>query len=159
AAPSPSSTSCSRCCSIRSTASSSHISEASVLVWAKSGRILAWTILGLLVGIVYGLPIGMIVLASIAGQWNGALPSHLTFGNYAPVLAGDPAQQLKVSVITGLVASAIALTIGSWAALALRRLPTVPRRILDLLFFIPSAVPSVSVGLGLLVAFSQPPVL
>ena len=27
------------------------------------------------------------------------------------------------------------------------------------MFFIPSAVPSVSVGLGLLVAFSQPPVL
>ncbi len=30
---------------------------------------------------------------------------------------------------------------------------------LDVVFFIPSAVPSVSVGLGLLVAFSQPPVL
>src|SRR6202044_143596 len=32
-------------------------------------------------------------------------------------------------------------------------------RSLGLLFFIPSAVPSVSVGLGLLVAFSQPPLL
>jgi 2-aminoethylphosphonate transport system permease protein len=31
--------------------------------------------------------------------------------------------------------------------------------VLDLLFFVPSAVPSVSVGLGLLVAFSRPPVL
>ena len=30
---------------------------------------------------------------------------------------------------------------------------------LDAVFFIPSAVPSVSVGLGLLVAFSKPPVL
>ena len=36
---------------------------------------------------------------------------------------------------------------------------SLPRRILDLLFFMPSAVPSVSVGLGLLVAFSRPPVL
>ncbi|MBV9220762.1 MAG: ABC transporter permease subunit, partial [Methylobacteriaceae bacterium] len=34
-----------------------------------------------------------------------------------------------------------------------------PRRILDVIFFIPSAVPSVSVGLGLLVAFSRPPLL
>src|SRR5262249_56822743 len=33
------------------------------------------------------------------------------------------------------------------------------RKLLGVLFFIPSAVPSVSVGLGLLVAFSQPPVL
>ncbi|MBZ9802825.1 ABC transporter permease subunit [Mesorhizobium sp. ES1-6] len=33
------------------------------------------------------------------------------------------------------------------------------KRLLGLLFFIPSAVPSVSIGLGLLVAFSHPPLL
>jgi 2-aminoethylphosphonate transport system permease protein len=33
------------------------------------------------------------------------------------------------------------------------------RRVFDLFFFVPSAVPSVSVGLGLLVAFSRPPIL
>jgi len=130
-----------------------------VLVWSKSGRAFAWAILGALVGIGYGLPLGIIALASIAGQWNGALPSHFTFGNYAAVLGGDPGSQLRVSIVTGLVASTVALALGSWAALALRGLATAPRRILDLLFFIPSAVPSVSVGLGLLVAFSQPPLL
>ena len=130
-----------------------------MLVWARSGRIIAWAILGILVGIVYGLPIGLIALASVAGQWNGALPSHLTFDNYAAVLAGDPAGQLKVSIVTGLISSLGALAVGTWAALALRGLAALPRRILDLLFFIPSAVPSVSVGLGLLVAFSQPPLL
>ena len=52
-----------------------------------------------------------------------------------------------------------ALGLGSWAALALRGLPPLPRQVLGLLFFMPSAVPSVSVGLGLLVAFSRPPVL
>ena len=130
-----------------------------MLVWSKSGKAAAWTLLALLVGGVYGLPIGMIALASIAGQWNGALPSHLTLANYSVALTGDPGAQLRVSVITGLVASSVALTLGAWAALALRNLPTLPKRVLDLLFFIPSAVPSVSVGLGLLVAFSQPPLL
>ena len=33
------------------------------------------------------------------------------------------------------------------------------KRVFDLFFFMPSAVPSVSVGLGLLVAFSRPPLL
>jgi len=130
-----------------------------VLVWSRSGRIAAWSLLALLVALVYGLPIGMIALASVSGQWNGALPSHLTFGNYVTVLGGDPGAQLRVSVMTGIVASLAALTLGSWAALALRHLSPLPKRILDLLFFIPSAVPSVSVGLGLLVAFSQPPLL
>ena len=130
-----------------------------MLVWSRSGRAFAWSVLGLLVGIVYGLPIAMIALASIAGQWNGALPSHLNFGHFAAALGGDPGHALKVSVITGIVASLAALVLGAWAALALRNMATLPKRILDLLFFVPSAVPSVSVGLGLLVAFSQRPLL
>jgi 2-aminoethylphosphonate transport system permease protein len=130
-----------------------------VLVWSRSGRALAWGLMALLLGIVYGLPLAMIVLASIAGQWNGMLPSHLTLMNYVHAFGGDSGIQLRVSLITGFVASAIALLSGTWAALALRNLPGLPRRVLDLLFFIPSAVPSVSVGLGLLVAFSQKPLL
>ena len=58
------------------------------------------------------------------------------------------------------MASLLALVVGTWAALALaRHQGRVAAGVLDVLFFIPSAVPSVSVGLGLLVAFSQPPVL
>ena len=101
----------------------------------------------------------MIALASLAGQWNDVLPSHLTFANYARALAGDTAEALRVSMITGLLASALALVSGTWAALALRNVTAVSQRVLGALFFIPSAVPSVSVGLGLLVAFSRPPVL
>ena len=130
-----------------------------MLVWSRSGRLLAWALAALLAGVVYGLPIGVIALASLSGQWNDVLPSHLTFAHYGNALEGDSAEQLRISIITGLVASAAALICGSWAALALRRLAPAPKRLLDILFFIPSAVPSVSVGLGLLVAFSQPPVL
>ena len=130
-----------------------------MLVWSRAGRALTWALAAVLFAVLYGLPIGVIALASVSGQWNGVLPSHLTFEHYANALHGDSFEQLRVSLFTGLLASAVALVSGTWAALALRRQRPLPRRFLDAVFFIPSAVPSVSVGLGLLVAFSRPPVL
>jgi len=130
-----------------------------VLVWSRNGRIAAWAVLAVLAGIIYALPALIIVLASITGQWNGVLPSHFTLAHYANALQGSSAALLRVSIITGLGASALALVNGSWAALALRNTRLLPRRLLDIVFFIPSAVPSVSIGLGLLVAFSRPPLL
>jgi 2-aminoethylphosphonate transport system permease protein len=130
-----------------------------VLVWSRSGRALTGLLALLLFAVLYGLPIGVIALASISGQWNGVLPSHMTFEHYANALRGDSFEQLRVSLWTGGIASAIALVSGTWAALALRVQRPLPKRVLDAVFFIPSAVPSVSVGLGLLVAFSRPPVL
>jgi 2-aminoethylphosphonate transport system permease protein len=62
-------------------------------------------------------------------------------------------------VLTGALASAAALVCGTWAAIALRALRPLPRQLMSVLFFIPSAVPSVSLGLALLVAFSHPPLL
>jgi 2-aminoethylphosphonate transport system permease protein len=130
-----------------------------VLVWSSTGRAVAWAGAGLIFLVIYAAPLAMIALASLAGQWNDVLPEKLSLAHYAGAVMGDSGAELKASMVTGLVASAIALALGSWAALALRGLAPLPRRILDLVFFIPSAVPSVSVGLGLLVAFSRPPVL
>jgi 2-aminoethylphosphonate transport system permease protein len=130
-----------------------------VLVWSRSGRVSAWLLVALLFGIIYGLPGAVIALASFAGQWNGVLPDQLTFAHYINAVHGDSGAQLRVSLLTGVMASAVALIVGTWAALALRNIRGASRRALDVVFFIPSAVPSVSVGLGLLVAFSQPPVL
>ena len=130
-----------------------------MLVWSRAGRAAVWAFAGLLILIVYVAPLAIIVLASLAGQWNGALPSQLGLASYAQVVQGSPGEALRVSLITGAVASIVALIVGSWAALALRSMGPLPQRLLGLLFFVPSAVPSVSVGLGLLVAFSRPPVL
>ena len=102
-----------------------------MLVWSRAGRILAWAAAGVLFAVVYGLPIGVIALASFSGQWNDVLPSHLTLAHYANALRGDSAEQAQVSIITGLAASAAALVCGSWAALALRRLARLPKRVLD----------------------------
>ena len=128
-------------------------------VWSRGTRWAAWSVAGLLAGVVYLLPLAMIALASFAGQWNGMLPSHFTLRHYADAFAGDSAAELRVSLYTGLMASLAALAVGSAAALALRHMKPLPQRLLGTLFFLPSAVPSVSVGLGLLVAFSRPPLL
>jgi 2-aminoethylphosphonate transport system permease protein len=130
-----------------------------VLVWSRGGRASVWAVGALLLLIVYGAPIAVIALASVAGHWSGPLPSDLTLAHYTTVLSGDRAAELRASLVTAFVASLFALLVGTWAALALRALPSLPRRVLDVIFFMPSAVPSVSVGLGLLVAFSQPPIL
>jgi 2-aminoethylphosphonate transport system permease protein len=130
-----------------------------VLVWSSSGRAGVWLVFAAIFSVIYLAPMAMIALASVAGQWNGVLPSHLTLANYGAALSGASGEALRVSIVTGFVASALALISGTWAALALRHIAAVPKRVLEVLFFIPSAVPSVSVGLGLLVAFSRPPVL
>ncbi len=130
-----------------------------MLVWSRGARAATWMGAGLLVGVVYLMPFGLILLASFSRQWNGVLPNGLTAGHFADAFAGAAAGQLFASLATALLASVAAGLLGTWAALALRTVAPAPRRLLDLLFFMPSAVPSVSVGLGLLVAFSQPPVL
>ncbi len=130
-----------------------------MLVWSKSGRALVWFGGGLLIALIYGAPIAIILFASFAGHWNGVWPSDFTLRHYAQAFQGSSGDELKASFLTGIMASAAALTSGTWAALALRNVEGVARRVLDLLFFVPSAVPSVTVGLGLLVAFSRPPIL
>jgi 2-aminoethylphosphonate transport system permease protein len=120
---------------------------------------LIWGVAAVLIGCIYIAPLAVILLASFAGEWNGILPSQPTFEHFVNAVSGDSGEQLRASLVTGAVASALALLLGTWAALALRALPLLPRRILDVLFFVPSAVPSVSVGLGLLVGFSRPPLL
>ncbi|MFJ6321302.1 MULTISPECIES: ABC transporter permease subunit [unclassified Rhizobium] len=130
-----------------------------MLVWSKSGRLLVWAVAIPLFVIIYGLPIAVIALASVSGQWNDILPRNLTLVHYANAFRSESFDSLTASILTGAIASVAALVSGTWAALALRKLKPLRKRVLDLVFFVPSAVPSVSIGLGLLVAFSQPPLL
>lgn len=130
-----------------------------MLVWSRSGRAAVWALAALIIGVIYGAPVLVIALGSIAGHWNGVWPSDFTLRHYADAVHGASERELWASLVTGFAASAAALVSGTLAALGLRHVAGPPRRLLDVAFFAPSAVPSVSVGLGLLVAFSQPPVL
>jgi 2-aminoethylphosphonate transport system permease protein len=130
-----------------------------VLVWSRRDRISIWVLAGALIGIVYVVPLAVILLASLAHEWDGVIPNSLTLEHYRNAVVGDSKSQIWASILTGLTSSALALVTGTWAALALRATSPSLRRLMDLAFFLPSAVPSVSVGLGLLVAFSHKPVL
>ncbi|MDX6764446.1 ABC transporter permease subunit, partial [Streptomyces sp. F8] len=130
-----------------------------MLVHSKAGRWAAWGLFGLLFLPLFALPLLVVVAASFATHWSGALPSGPTAGNYAAAVRGESLQALTTSLVTAITASLLALAVGTWAALAGAALKQRGRRLLDALFMLPVAVPSVVVGLAVLVAFSRPPVL
>lgn len=129
-----------------------------MLVHSKSGRWAAWAGFGLLFLPLFALPLLVVVAASFATHWSGAFlrPDHPELRRRGP---GRILQALTTSLVTALAASLLALTVGTWAALAAAGLKKRGKRSLDALFVLPVAVPSVVVGLAVLVAFSRPPVL
>jgi 2-aminoethylphosphonate transport system permease protein len=130
-----------------------------MLSWPRGQLLVAQTIGAVVFAILFVAPLAIILTASLSRQWNGVLPTGLTFEHFGDVWSGANREAAWASLVTGLVASLVALVCGAWAALALRGRTDRWAGALGLLFFIPSAVPSVSVGLGLLVAFSQRPLL
>ncbi|MFI8106211.1 ABC transporter permease [Streptomyces sp. NPDC086023] len=130
-----------------------------MLVHSKAGRWASWAAFGVLFLPLFALPLLVVVAASFATHWSGALPSGPTTEHYASAVRGESLQALVTSLVTAVVASLLALTVGTWAALAADALGRRGRRLLDALFMLPVAVPSVVVGLAVLVAFSRPPLL
>lgn len=140
-----------------------------MLVHSRKGKWATWTVFFVLFLPLFALPLLVIVAASFAGHWSGAFPSDLTTEHYSAATRGESLRALTTSLLTALGASLAALTAGTWAALAAAalkhrgdttsRLPRMCGRLLDALFIMPVAVPSVVVGLAVLVAFSKPPVI
>ncbi|MFG2717143.1 ABC transporter permease [Streptomyces sp. NPDC048416] len=130
-----------------------------MLVHSRAGRRAAWAVFFVLFLPVFALPLLVVVAASFATNWSGAFPSGFTASHYGAATTGDSLQALTTSLVTALAASVLALTVGSWAALAAAAQKKGGRRFMDALFVLPVAVPSVVVGLAVLVAYSKPPVL
>ncbi|MFI8911904.1 ABC transporter permease [Streptomyces sp. NPDC053513] len=130
-----------------------------MLVHSRTGRWTAWTLFAVLFVPLFALPLLVILTASFSTHWSGAFPSGPTTAHYTAAVRGESLQALTTSLVTAVTASVVALTVGTWAALAAAALGKKGKRVLDALFMLPVAVPSVVVGLAVLVAFSQPPVL
>ncbi|GAA3069188.1 ABC transporter permease [Streptomyces glomeratus] len=130
-----------------------------MLVHNRAGKWAVWGLFLVLFLPLFALPLLVILAASFAGHWSGALPSGFTTAHYTAATRGDSLQALTTSLVTAVTASLLALAVGTWGALGAHALPRPLRRVLDALFVLPVAVPSVVVGLAVLVAFSQPPVL
>ncbi|UFQ15842.1 MULTISPECIES: ABC transporter permease [Streptomyces] len=140
-----------------------------MLVHSRAGR---WALRALFLVLflpLFALPLLVILAASFSAHWSGAFPSGFTTGHYAAATRGESLQALTTSLVTAVGASLLALATGTWAALAAASLkrgggpkPGLSRflgKTLDTLFMLPVAVPSVVVGLAVLVAFSEPPML
>ncbi|MEV0783425.1 ABC transporter permease subunit [Streptomyces sp. NPDC050423] len=130
-----------------------------MLVHSRTGKWATWAVFLLLFVPLFAVPLLVILAASFTTNWSGAFPSGPTLKHYDAATAGDSLQALTTSLVTAGTASVLALVTGSWAALAAASLGRRGKRILDALFMLPVAVPSVVVGLAVLVAFSRPPVL
>jgi 2-aminoethylphosphonate transport system permease protein len=130
-----------------------------MLLWNRRSRTTLLTVFGLVVLLVFVAPLATVVLAGLAGSWNHALPSDLGFGHVGDALSGENLASLSVSLQTALVAGGLALFLGAWAAIAARVAPGWLRRLTDAVFHLPIAVPSVAIGLGLLIAFNSRPML
>lgn len=130
-----------------------------MLVWSKAARRTILVVFAVVLVVLLFAPLAVVVIAALAREWNGVLPTSLTFGHLRDALSAENLDSLTVSIRTALLAGAIAVFFGTWAALSAARLPRLLRSIVDALFVLPVAVPSVVIGLGLLVAFSQRPIL
>jgi 2-aminoethylphosphonate transport system permease protein len=104
-------------------------------------------------------PLVVVIVAALAGSWTSVLPTGLTVDHLRDALTADNLASLSVSIQTAVLSGAAAVAVGTWAAMAAHRLPRRPRSVVAALFVLPVAVPSVVIGLGLLVAFSQRPIL
>ncbi|MFE5299800.1 ABC transporter permease [Streptomyces sp. NPDC056632] len=132
-----------------------------MLVHSRAGRRCAWALFAVLFVPLFALPLLVILTASFSTHWSGAFPSGPTTAHYAAAVRGESLRALTTSLVTALTASVLALTVGTWAALAAAamRARSIARKVIDGLFVLPVAVPSVVVGLAVLVAYSQPPLL
>ena len=128
-----------------------------MLIWSRKGRAAAGALAATLFAGFFFLPLAVILMSSLSQQWNGLLPSGFTLGHFVNALRGAAWDALFSSLMVGFCASLFALLCGTWAALALRQHGAKLQKYLGLAFYLPSAIPSVSVGLGILVAFSQGP--
>ncbi|TGD88122.1 ABC transporter permease subunit [Mycolicibacterium sp. CH28] len=130
-----------------------------MLLWSRRSRAIALAGFALVVAVVFVAPLGTVVLAGLAGSWNGPLPSALGMARLGAALSGDDLASLSVSLQTAVIAGGLALLLGTWAAIASREAPRWLRRVTDAVFHLPIAVPSVAIGLGLLIAFNTRPFL
>ncbi|MFI1362533.1 ABC transporter permease [Streptomyces griseochromogenes] len=130
-----------------------------MLVHSRKAKWAVWAVFLVLFLPLFALPLLVVLGASFATHWSSVLPSGLTTANYRSATRGEALQALTTSLVTAVTASLLALAVGTWAALAGAALKKRHRRVLDALFVLPVAVPSVVVGLSVLVAFSKPPML
>ncbi|CAM3681694.1 ABC transporter permease [Tsukamurella strandjordii] len=130
-----------------------------MLVRNGAARVAVWLVFGVVLLALVITPVVVTLVTAFSASWTSVLPSALTTDHVRDAFTPENAASIGVSVQTAIIASALAVVAGTWAALAVPGLPPRLRGAADAFFHLPVAVPSVVVGLGVLVAFSAPPVI
>src|SRR5213592_2496914 len=117
-----------------------------MLLWNRRSRAVLIGLFAVVVVVVFVAPLATVALAGLAGSWTGALPADLGLDGLGGALSGENLASLSVSLQTAVVAGGVALVLGAWAALASREAPPWLGRIVDAVFHLPIAVPSVALG-------------
>jgi 2-aminoethylphosphonate transport system permease protein len=130
-----------------------------MLLWSRASRGAAVAVLAVVVLVVVVAPLATLLVAALARSWTGVLPGSWTGAHLTDAVSGDAAASLLVSVQTALVAGVVSVVLGTWVVLAAERAPRPVRLAVTATCTLPVAVPSVVVGLGLLIAFNRPPLL
>lgn len=128
-----------------------------MLVHSRLGRAVAWLVFALLFIPIFGFPLVTVFVMGVAKSWNSTLPHGFTLHRLSEAFSGSGRLFLLTSLETAILASIFALTIGTWAALVAHHAKNRTRMGIDAVFLVPIAVPSVVVGLSVLVGFSRPP--
>lgn len=128
-----------------------------MLVHSKPGRAFAWLVFVLLFVPIFGFPLATVLLMGVAKNWSSMLPSGLTLSHLIQAVEGAGRVSLLTSLETAVLASLVALVVGTWGALAAQQAASRFRLVVDGAFLVPIAVPSVVIGLSLLLGFSRAP--
>ena len=126
-----------------------------MLIWSHKGRAAGTLAVVLFAGFFF-LPLSVILMSSLSQQWNGLLPSGFTFGHFVNAFRGRPGDSLFSSPVVGFAPACSRCCVACGGAVS-APVQRPAAKYLGLAFYLPSAIPSVSVGLGILVAFSQGP--
>lgn len=130
-----------------------------MLVRSRFARAAIWIAFAAVVVVLIVTPVVVTAMTAFSASWNSVLPSNLTTAHVSDALSAENLQSISVSIQTAVIASALAVAVGTWAALAARKAPRRLRSLIDTLYHLPVTVPSVVVGLGVLIAFSKPPLV
>ena len=105
------------------------------------------------------LPVIVVALSSVAERWSGTiLPTALSL-RWFERLGGSDVDALTMSIVVGFTVAALGTMLGVWLALALEgRDRKGLGAIVDTIAMVPNGVPSVVLGLAVLIAYHKRPV-
>jgi thiamine transport system permease protein len=131
------------------------------LRWLSIGGVVTW------MALVLGLPLVSLVWRSVSTSTGVGLQYWAALGERRGVLAASPLEALRNSLVVASLATVVAVALGSMAVAGLVAFERKRRRrqqgvgaaaAFDALLMLPLGASAVTVGLGLFLAFSRPPV-